>query len=437
MERADAFSIRDYILKGSAWALGGKVVAAACGVLVNALLARLLPPTDLGVYFLAFAIASIGVLVGPLGSSQVVIRQVAEGLEVGDRAGVGRALLTGFGLTAIGTMAFALILLSPLGHLLAGGLLHSPALAGVLAIVAVWTAASAFQRLAADAWRGFKEIARATTFETLGSNLLALSFFTVVWIWRPHVGLGEILWLTALSCTLPALLGAWFLWREIGPWEGKSDGMQFRLLHAAWPLLVTNVMLYVLAQADLWLVGALRTTKDVAVYGAAQRLVLLQAAPLLIVNAVVPPIIAQLYARGARADLQHWMRKVAGVATVPALVLLAIFIVFGGQILSLVYGPFYVEGHLVLAILGIGQVLNVWAGSCGMALIMTGQERAMMSITVPCALLTVVLSWLGGASYGIAGVAVGSTIGLAIQNLSMVIAARRRLGIWTHAGRPW
>jgi O-antigen/teichoic acid export membrane protein len=62
----------------------------------------------------------------------------------------------------------------------------------------------------------------------------------------------------------------------------------------SWPMWVTNITLFVGTQTDIWIVGAFRSQEEVAIYGAAVKLVLMVALPLQIVSTVVPPLITEM-----------------------------------------------------------------------------------------------------------------------------------------------
>jgi O-antigen/teichoic acid export membrane protein len=125
---------------------------------------------------------------------------------------------------------------------------------------------------------------------------------------------------------------------------------------------VTNMTLFVGLQTDFWIVGAFRPQEEVAIYGAAVKLVLMVALPLQIVSAVVPPLITELYVQGRRRELERALRATATLAGIPACLVLAVFMTLGGPILGTVYGGYYREGWLVLAVLSAGQLVNVGLG---------------------------------------------------------------------------
>jgi O-antigen/teichoic acid export membrane protein len=157
---------------------------------------------------------------------------------------------------------------------------------------------------------------------------------------------------------------------------------------------------------------------------------------LMLVNLVVPPFIADLYARGERKRLERILRHTATLAGFPALLALAAFMLFGAPILGLVYGPAFREGATVLALLSLGRLVNVFTGSCGITMMMTGHQTKLMSITILTSALTVGGCLLVVRPFGTLGVAAAVCTGTIAQNIAMWLSTRYFTGMWTHVGLP-
>jgi O-antigen/teichoic acid export membrane protein len=146
---------------------------------------------------------------------------------------------------------------------------------------------------------------------------------------------------------------------------------------------------------------------------------------------VIPPIVAELHAQGRTTQLERALRAGATLAGLPALGILAVFLLFGPFVLGTVYGPEYRDAATILAILSSGRLLAVWAGSCGVVLMMTGHQRAMMAITLVSGSISIAGGLLAAPRFGAIGVAVTTSTAQVLQNLLQLILVRRRLGIWT------
>jgi O-antigen/teichoic acid export membrane protein len=206
------------------------------------------------------------------------------------------------------------------------------------------------------------------------------------------------------------------------------------VLSTAWPFLVTGVVLFAVnSGTDVWIIGANLDQSDVALYGAAVRLVGLMASPMLILLSVAPPMIAELNARGDRAQLEHAVRAATTLVAIPSLLAFLALIALGHVILSAVYGPFYGQADGVAIVLGAGYLANVLAGPCGVTLMMTGHQKAMMTITIATGVLSVAGALALVQPLGMIGVAISTSLGLVVQNVLMLRAVRQRVEIWTFA----
>lgn len=436
--------LRKRLLSGGAWALAGRALLALTGLALSALLGRVLSPQDLGVFFLAFSVVMLCAMLSWLGLEVTVVRLVAESFGL-DRPGRARtAVRRVFVLGAVGasTMSIAYLLF---GGTLAANLFDAPALATGAVLITGWILVLAFQNLMAETFRGFNDIRLASIFSRSGAGygslmagVLLTSGLALLWLSKGRVDLTTVLILAVGSGLASVVLAGWLLVRKVGGLpidEGSGEGVRYaRILHITWPLHVHNLALFTLTQADIWIVGAFQPQAEVAIYGAAARLVAMVIIPLLIVNEVVAPLVAENYTRGERDELQQVLRTTATLAGIPAILALLSFTFFGGQILGIIFGAFYKEGAVVMVALSLGYLVAVWAGPSGVTLAMTGHQAAIMTITLFCGAIAIVTGLLVVNTYGAAGVAAAAAVGIALQNVSMWLGARFATGMWTHMG---
>ncbi len=445
----DAAALKKRLLSGSAWAIGGKAGAAVAGVATNALLARMLAPAELGAYFLALSVVSLGAIVGCLGLNRAAVRFVAESLGLDRPRRARRAVRLATALGGLGAVGSAVAYLL-LGPLVAGSLFGSPALVAVTGLVAGWIAVSTVQELFAESFRGLHDVRLATLFggvatggNSAGLLMRAMMLAALGYLcWTADaIDLWTVMLVMVGTGIVSALVSAWVLRlkvRALG--DNASTGGDSlavgEMLRVSAPVLVTNLTVFFLLQSDIWILAAFRGGEEVAIYGAASRFVALVTMPLMVVNAVLPPVIAGLYARGETDRLEGTMRPVATIAGIPSLLALAVLLLAGGPILGLVYGEFYAAGAVVLALLSLGKLAAVWSGSCGLALQMTGNQNLMMWISIASGLLFVSGALWVVQGYGGTGIAAVAAASVVFQNAAMVLAARWKAGIWTHVTVP-
>jgi O-antigen/teichoic acid export membrane protein len=423
------------------------------GIVTNGLLARLLSPQELGAYFLALSIVSLGAVVGSMGLPKTVVRLVAENMGL-DRSGrTLRAIRTVLGLGVLGTLGISL------AYLLAGDLVgelfqpqYSSLLVGVTGLMAGWIAIAVVQEITAETFRGFHDIRLATLLGGLATGgksggvimrVLLLGILALLWVRSAETSLATVLLVSIGSGSVSVLLSIWLLYAKVSSLGSSQETQQQEeepvsakeVLEDAIPFLAIALTSFMLLSADIWILGALGSGTDVAVYGAASKLVTFVAMPLLIVNLVLPPIVAEMYAQGKMSQLERTLRTFSTLAGIPSLLVLAVFMLLGGPILGLVYSkPIYYSGTavLVLVILSAAKLIAVWSGSCGLVLQFTGHQTSMLRVSLLTSPLFFVVAILATQRYGSVGVACAAGLTTTLQNVIMVMLAKRKTGMWTH-----
>lgn len=426
--------IQNRLFKNGVWAISSKVIVLPLGLLISALLARVLSPENMGTYIFAQSIVLSGVVIAQLGLGPTAVRTIAASLGIGDLASVSgnvRNLLVWGLVGAIVTAIFVNLLSNFIG-------IDS----NIVLWVSLWIVVLACQKLLAEILRGFHDIRSAALIgDASAGGVFSYSIVAISLLifWST---LGEIQLTTALSVTIIAgtaaiLLALIILIKTVRnlnvPKGGKRHHFSWKILYAALPVLIHTIANQVQNQSGIWMLEAFQSSSEVAQYGVAARLVALITVPLSVVNSVISPIIPDLYWQGKKDKLEKTLRGLTTLSTIPAMLILFIFWVAGPFIMEFLYGEFYRSASNILIILTIGVVFNVMAGSSGLTLLMTGHQRTLMGISIFSGLITIIGVYYAAIMFGTVGVATVVSISLLFKNLLMIIYTRRLLGIWTHA----
>ncbi len=443
--------LRRRLLSGGTWAFGGKIAIALTGLVSSALLARLLTPQDLGTYFLAYSILSLGTSLGTLGMTDTVVRLVAQGMGLNLFGKVRRVISIVLGVGVLGALGVGLAYLL-FGDVLANNVFNAPALAAITGLVAGWIMVGTLQGLLGETFRGFHDIRLATVLggQTTGGGasgvatvtLLTASLF-LLWVVNGQATLVTVVLLSICSGAATTLVAGWLLHRSMTrlppptPDESRKPHTKKVLrevLSISLPLLIVTLVMMVRTNGDVWILGAFLPQSELALYGAASRLVSMVTMPMAIVTAIAPPLIAEMYSQGKREDLEHALRGMATLTGIPAWLASMACIFFAGPILGVVYGDYYREGAAVLALLSIGLFASVCAGSCGIVLAYTGHQKMLMVITIVTSTATLIAMLATVKAYGIVGVAVSRMAGQILQNGIVLLVVKWKTGMWTHLG---
>jgi O-antigen/teichoic acid export membrane protein len=434
--RSPPTGLRARVLSGSVWALWGRIIWIPLGLGLNAILARLLDPAALGVYFMAASVLLAGRAIGELGLGTASTRLVAEAMardEVRRARGVVRmSLLT----AAVGGLAVAAayaVMARPLATVLG-----TPGLADVTPWMVGLLVGDTLSFVVAECLRGYGDIRLATVFQGVLARTVMLIGVVVMW----QLGTGDLDGVLALllagtgvsvviATAVVVLKGAT---RARGAGGDASEPPRPReLLVVGLPLMATTLVVMLRGQFDIWLVGSLHTEEELAVYGTASRLAAFIILPLQAVAGAVSPMTAELHALGRKRDLERMLRTTATLATVPAAIGTGLCLLFGEDLLGIVFGAPYAQGAPVLVAWSLGWLGLVWCGTCGQALTMTGHQRLVMITSLAVVLPTCVVAYVFAPRLGLNGIAYTIAAGTFLHGLISLWTARVRLGVWTHA----
>jgi len=429
--RVSGRTLKQRLVSGGAWTFGGRVVAALSGFAVNAMLARLLSLDDMGAYFLILSVVAAGVMTAQLGMHTVVVRLIAEALAHG-RDGRARGIVsTSATLVFCGGIVLGVVaaLFVRFG---AQPLFGSAAMAQGAWLAGLWIFSIALMTLIGEIFRGFHDYGAAAAFGPAGNNTVVAIVIGGVFVSGASAGLHFALAAGLAASTAIALAGAATLRRRCARLAAPEPAPAGPLLAVGLPLLVASLAVFAATQADVWIIGLFRGPDDVAVYGAAVRLVQFVMMPMLVMNAVLAPLVSELHSQGNRVKLERVVRGCAALTGIPAALVLAVLFGAAEPILGLAYGDFYRTGASVLILVSAGQVVNILAGPAAVVLMMSGSQRALMAISLACASLVVLGGWAAVGPYGTIGVAAAAALGTGLHGVLSWLWVRRALGIWTH-----
>lgn len=427
-------SVRRRLLRGSTWIFAGKMVTLPLGFLISSLLARLLTPAEFGAYFATFTLVYAGSILAQFGMDRAAVRFVATALATGRTGDARRVIRTVFTVGSLTSVVVALALVFGVGTWLARTVFDSAVMETVIPVAAAWLVVTALKSLMVETFRAFQQFGIATVLDSLAADIITASTFAVLLAAGAKPSVRDVVAFSVAAAALVALVAAALLRRRTRALPRDGHVSRREIFGMAWPVLVTDTAIYVLGTGwDVLVLGAFRPLSEVALYGAASRLMGLAVTPSRTLQGVVPPIIAELHAQGRNRELEWNMRAAATFTGLPTALALGAFLVGGSWILGLLFGSFYSQAATILVILTAGRVVAVWTGPCGLVLTITGHQRTMMYLTLATSSVSIVAGIAAAARYGAIGVAVATSTTGALQNVLQLVLAQRFVGVSTRA----
>ncbi|MEE9336679.1 MAG: oligosaccharide flippase family protein [Methylococcaceae bacterium] len=425
--------LKQKLLFGSFWALSGKILMIMLAMVLNMVLARLLSPEDMGAYFISLAVVVTVAAFAQVGMNQAIVRLIAEGMAKGSFSYVRKAVFFAIQITLIGSGVLGFIIYVGVGDWLARDVFDLPVMNTILGLLVLWVFGRGLQDILAECFRGFHSIGLATFFGGLFSTAVSVFFCLYVYVQYKSVDLNLAIKLIVLAFVINAVLAMVFVYKRLPEKSIDASFDKMKVVRLAFPLWGSALISMILVQLDVWVVGIAASAIDVAMYGAAIKLVMLVSMPLMIVNAVVPPIIAEYHSNDNITVLENTLRSMTSIATLSSLVIMFVFILQGDYFLGLVYGEGYKGSAQILSILCLGHAFSVWAGACGFALNMTGHQKSLLKIMIVTLILALLASYPAAKYFGVLGVATVTSGWLILLHGWALIETKRKIGVWTHA----
>jgi O-antigen/teichoic acid export membrane protein len=234
-----------------------------------------------------------------------------------------------------------------------------------------------------------------------------------------------------LATGLAFALGAWLLWRlkpaELG--HAKPEYSHREWGGALLPFTLLAAVATLNGQIGILALGWLGTDEDIAALRVAMSGAMLVMLSLSIVNMVIGPHITRAHRDNDMPQLQRLSRQSARAALAVGLPFALLLIFLGGPIVELLYGPDYRNtATLPLAILALGQLMNVAFGSVGLFLSMCGYEQDTLAGQIIALLVNAIAAVFLIPPFGAVGAALSVAIGLANWNIVLAVRFVQRLG---------
>jgi O-antigen/teichoic acid export membrane protein len=430
-------SLAEKLLRGGIWVLLGKIIIGLSSLLISAILARLLTPEELATYFLVFSLITFITFLVHLGLPHSIIRFIAEPIAKGQPARAKSAILKSLLLVCMAYTIAVLFLLGGGWSWISSQMTNPTYVSSIMLIGIFWILPLTLQNLLAEIFRGFNSVVLATVFGGLITSILSLlAFGTLFWL-SGHSSLNQIIQFSALAASGSVIVAATFLTRRIQTLESRGQSIGFgEILTVSMPLWASSLFLFVISQADIWILAQFRPQEEVAIYGAAARLAMLTSMPLLVVNSIVPPIMARLYAQGMHSRLEVILRSMATFTGVPLGLTVLVILPFGSIILSMIFGSYYSVGWMAFSLLCAGHIVNVLMGSSGYLLVQAGRQKLLLTITLINGIISILISIFAVRVAGYNGLAAATMIGIILQSLSMWYVCLKAVGINTRCYTP-
>jgi O-antigen/teichoic acid export membrane protein len=222
---------------------------------------------------------------------------------------------------------------------------------------------------------------------------------------------------------------------------GAMDGVVAAYDARTWrrtalPLVVIEAAHILMNRMGVLLLGWMADTREAGIYALAFNIAFAVVLPRTAVNALLAPVISDLFVRNDQAALRTIVAKAALWTLLGAACIALPLFVLAEPVLAL-FGRDFVAGVPTLRILLIGQVIAAAAGSQLHLMIMTGRERSAAVLLVSSVAANAVVGAALVSPFGPTGAAVAATAALIGWNAAMGLSIRRHLRLFPGVLAAW
>jgi O-antigen/teichoic acid export membrane protein len=426
------------LARSGALGLGGVVASGLFQLLLVAAVTRGLGPAEAGVFLEAVALFMILSRVGELGANTGLVRGVSRLRALRQTTDIRPTLAVAAWPTALVgvVLALAVFALAPQLATVFFDASHEEKATEVIRLIAPLVPLASATTVALAASRGFGTMVPYVAVQNIGLPAVRLVLVAAVTL----AGLGStaavIAWgaPAAAAFAVAAAAVVMLLARAERSDEPSTTPRRRPAELAAefWrfsaPRGLAGIMGVGVTWMDVLLVGALRSTREAAIYAAASRLAVVGAYALQAVGMAIAPRISALLARDEPRRVEALYRTATWWLMALVWPLYAALAVFAPLVMEL-FGPEFVSGQTALLILCAGMLVNLATGNVTTVLLMGGKSSWNLYNAAASLTLNVALNLILTPEMGITGAAIAWAASLVFINVAPLVQVGLFLGL--------
>ena len=406
------------------------------------LLARMLPVSQVGQYFLMVTIISLVGLAAVVGLDYGVIRFVAlytgEGKLVLARKILATGLLAGVpvGLIFAAAVAWQAPFIS--NHFLGS----ANGAVSAIRIFALAIPLLVAARLFNATTQGMHKMQYQVYARDMGEQVLKVGFSAVALMLG--AGLFGVVWANVAALVLATVLSFYFAWlvlkRKRNHVHGASiarrqqaslESPSRAMLGYSYPLALSNILTALWLQIDTLMLGLMGATQQVGYYGVALKVSLVGAKIITAFAVVFTPVIADLWNRGKVEELQQLYTTVSRWIFMLSFPLFIIMLLYSDAMMK-IFGKGFIVSSGALVILAVGQLMSASTGAAGIMVLMSGRSKLeLMNVSVTL-VLDALLCYLLIPRYGVNGAAIANMASLGGVSIMRIVEIKLIMNMFAY-----
>jgi O-antigen/teichoic acid export membrane protein len=390
-------------------------------------LARILNPSDFGLFNLGLTVSSLFGLAIIFGLDRSIVRFIAYYLEIKDQKREIGVILSAFRLLAL--FSFAIIILILLAKPISIHVFRKPDLTIYLEIFFASSFFFLFVRLIMGVFQGYKNIKPLVGIENILIPILKI-ICTVVIV----SSIGNLYFAAPISYIIALFIGfliSVLTFRKF--FAGKKNIVEpiieyHELLKFSWPLFIASMLNRTNAYIETLFLGGLSTSDQVGLYSVAWKVAISLTVFIEAVNTIFAPYITQHFTSNEMAELSTNLKFITRWALSLSLPFFLFLFLEAPAIMKFI-GPEYIAGTSILRILAVAQMVYIAVGPAALILIMTKYNHLNLLDLTIAIIFSLILGFVLIPTYGAFGAAISAACTILLVNFLRLIQVYFVLGI--------
>ncbi|MBN1941102.1 MAG: flippase [Candidatus Diapherotrites archaeon] len=382
------------LVKGAALMTIGVFASKILGYAFQIFLARILTPSELGLFLIATSVVGLFAILSNFGIAESLSRFIAFYYAKKEYEKTKGSIISAFTMHSGTAIGMALILFFG-SDLLAVFVFSKPELGIIFKILAFTLPLSIFSVDCLMAMEGFKKI----KYKILTRRFLQLvaKFGVLIFFWLLGLSLMAAVLAYLVSEIVALFFSAFFLKKKVFPKElekVKAVLVKREMASFAWPLLLAGVFANILITIDVIMLGYFAPAYDAGQYGIAHTTGQLGLMPLEIMLALAVPIATGYIALNKIAELKKIYAIISRWIFSLAFPLGLLLVLFAVPIQIFLFGNSYAESAGAMVILVAGYFAFCLFGPAQQTLLAAGKTKLNFINSTTAGIVTVILNAL-------------------------------------------
>ncbi|MBL0050757.1 MAG: oligosaccharide flippase family protein [Bacteroidetes bacterium] len=415
---------------GSATTFFMRVLGMLAGTVFTFVMAKYYGASTVGAFHLSQTVLLLFTILTRLGMDTAIVKLFSENIAFNkwnNVLGIYNRVIS----SVIPLGLFWTVVLFFSSGLIAEHVFHKPYLKSYFQIISLGILPMAMRFVNSECYRGMRKLKLYAYSQNVSYFLYSIIVMLVLYFFHqsnsyiPNISFVIALAVLAITSSISVRSKINQNATESSPYLSKLE-----ILKTSYPMMLSNSMMQISGWINTLILGSYVSDSDVGVYRVVLNVSSVCAFILVSINSVAAPRFAELYARKDLIGLARAARQTSAVNFFASIPIFVLIIVFRERIMGY-FGNEFIIGASVLLFTMAGQFMNIFCGSVGSFLNMTGRQKEFQNILLICTLINLVSCFIFIPRYGLMGSAICTMLFMSSWNIISVVFIYRKYKIQT------